>query len=324
MSVLILTRRDIAELMIPTDYFEAVEAAFRASKEGRATSPAPMHVDGIGGAFHAKGASLDNRYVALKLNGNFPGNPKRGLPTIQGAILLCDAENGSLLAITDSIEITIRRTAAASALAAAHLARKDATTLFISGCGEQGRAHVRALSEVRKIERVLAYDLDAERMRAFAADIHRSFGVPCEGAPLTRARGCEMVALCTSSPRAYFGREHVDPGAFVAAVGADSPSKNEVHPELMAAARVVADVVEQAAKMGDLRSAIAAGAMTADNVHSDLGDIVIGRRPARTSDDEIFIFDSTGTALQDVASAALAYERARKRNVGVETPLGAA
>src|SRR5688572_15261197 len=131
---LILTRADISALMTPADYLEAVKDAFRAAKEGRANAPGPMHLPASGGGFHAKGASYRGRraYAALKLNGNFPGNPARtGLPTIQGAILLCDAENGALLAVMDSIEITLRRTAAASALAARHLARPDSRTALI-------------------------------------------------------------------------------------------------------------------------------------------------------------------------------------------------
>src|SRR5690349_16808733 len=125
-DTLILSRSDIAALMRPADYLAAVETGFRALAEGRAQAPSPLAIPGQGGAFHAKGASLrlERPYAALKLNGNFPDNPSaRGLPTIQGAILLCDGETGAVLAILDSIEITLRRTAAATALAARHLAR---------------------------------------------------------------------------------------------------------------------------------------------------------------------------------------------------------
>lgn len=324
MSTLLLTRRDIAALMRPADYYEAVEAGFRASKEGRAVSPSPTHIDGDGGAFHAKGALLRaaKPYVALKLNGNFPRNPQRGLPTIQGAILLSDAENGALLAILDSIEITLRRTAAASAIATQHLAREDAMVLFLAGCGEQARAHVRALREVRSFEIAFAYDLDAEKARAFADEMREAHGIPFEAGDLSRARRTDVIVLTTSATRAYLDCEHVSPGAFIAAVGADSAGKSEVAPELMANVSVVTDVTEQCEKMGDLRVAIAAGAMAAGDVHADLGEIVTGQRPGRTRREEIFLFDSTGTALQDVASAVLAYERARERGAGLELALG--
>src|SRR5687767_3648639 len=128
-ATLVLSRRDIAQLMTQADWLEAVERGFRAGAEGRAEAPAPLHIRSALGGFHAKGASLSldepgRSFVALKLNGNFPGNPTlNGLPTVQGALILCDASNGALLAVMDSIEITLRRTAAASALAARLLAR---------------------------------------------------------------------------------------------------------------------------------------------------------------------------------------------------------
>ena len=161
--VLILSRGDIAALMTPADYLEAVEEGFRALHAGKAEVPPPWHVAGDGGGFHGKGASLrlDRQYVALKLNGNFPGNPvERDLPAIQGAILLCDGETGSPLAIMDSIEVTLRRTAAATALAARHLARPDSTTLLACGCGDQARAQVEALSEILPINRIITCDRD--------------------------------------------------------------------------------------------------------------------------------------------------------------------
>src|SRR6185436_10955274 len=135
---------------------------FRSYANGRASVPMPMHIPVENGGFHAKGALvvLDRAYVAVKVNGNFPGNPQRnGLPTIQGVVLLYDADDGSLLAVMDSIEITLQRTAAASALAARYLAREDANSIAICGCGEQGRAQLKALASVTSVRRVLAWDL---------------------------------------------------------------------------------------------------------------------------------------------------------------------
>lgn len=137
-GTLVLSRRDVAKLMDHAAWLKSVEIGFRAVAEGNAFAPPPMAIDGWGGAFHAKGTgmALGRRYVALKLNGNFPSNHEaRGLPTIQGAILLCDGETRSLLAIMDSIEVTLRRTAAATALVARYLARPESETILICGCG---------------------------------------------------------------------------------------------------------------------------------------------------------------------------------------------
>ncbi len=252
-------------------------------------------------------------YFAAKINANFPGNPDRhGLPTIQGMIGLFDTANGRALALLDSIEITTLRTAAASAVAARYLARADASTLAICGCGNQGRSHLRALLQVRKLRRVLAYDRDAARAQLFAREMAPESGIeitPTEDLA-DAVRNCDICVTCTPARGPFIGVLHLRPGQFFAAVGADSEGKQEFEPEVLRRAIVVADIVAQAANIGELQHAIAAGLMTAADVHADLGQIVAGKRPGRTSDDQIFIFDSTGTALQDVAAAAMVYERA--------------
>ena len=267
---------------------------------------------GESGGFHAKGATLrlDRLYAALKLNSNFPGNPP-ALPTIQGAILLCDGEGGTLLAVMDSIEVTIRRTAAATALAARYLARPDAEAVLVCGCGMQAMAQLEALAEVLPLRRCFAWDRDGLRAEALAREAERVLGLAAEpvGGIDAVAPACDVIVVCTTACEPFLMPDHVAPGCFVAAVGADSPAKNEVHPELMARARVVVDVLDQCLAMGDLRHAIRAGVMRAEDVHAGLGTLVIGDAVGRTSKDQVFVFDSTGTALQDVAAAAAIYER---------------
>ncbi|HMI41298.1 MAG TPA: ornithine cyclodeaminase family protein [Sphingomicrobium sp.] len=326
LPIRLLSQGDIAKLMRPSDYLEAVEAGFRAAKAGRADSPPPMHIHGQGGAFHAKGASYDNgrAYAALKLNGNFPGNPQtNGLPTIQGAILLADAANGSLLAILDSAEVTLQRTAAATALAAHHLARPDSSTVCLVGCGGQALPHLTALLGVLPLQRCLAFDLDPGKAGAFASEALEAFDIDCDvaGDLHQAALLADVIVTVTSARAPVLGVEEVKPGTFIAAVGTDSPDKNEIAPALMAASIVVVDVLDQCLAMGDLRHAIAAGAMTEAEVHADLGDVVVGKARGRDRDDQTIVFDSTGTALEDVASAALIYERAVEAGAGTEIML---
>ena len=316
-ETLILSGGEVARLMRPADWLAAVETGFRAAAEGKAEAPPPMTLAGAGGAFHAKGASLalGRRYAALKLNGNFPGNPEaNGLPTIQGAILLCDGETGSLLAVIDSIEVTLRRTAAATALAARYLARPDSATILICGCGAQGRAQLTALRDILPLRRAYAWDRDEGAGRAFAEEMGESGLIV---APVREMAPADVIVTCTTSRTAFLGASVAKPGAFVAAVGADSPDKSEIEPALMARALIVADVTEQCAAMGDLRHALAAG-MARSQVHGELADLVAGRKPGRTRDDQITLFDSTGTALQDVAAAAFIFERAHSL-AGVRT-----
>ena len=316
---IILTRSEVAALMSPADYLDAVEQGFRAVHDGEAQVPPPWHIDGNGGGFHGKGASLrlDRLYIALKLNGNFPGNPQRnGLPTIQGAILLCDGENGSPLAIMDSIEVTLRRTAAATALAARFLARPDSSSILICGCGDQAAAQLDALREILPLDRVLAFDRDPARASRLVG------AIPVDNLA-DAALASDVIVTCTTATEPFLGTDMVRPGTFVAAVGADAPHKSEISPELMATARVVADSVAQCSVMGDLHHALAAGTMRIEDVHAELAKLVAGTKSARTDDAQITLFDSTGLAVQDVASAVLIYQRAIAANAGRQVVLGA-
>jgi alanine dehydrogenase len=293
----ILKADEVLQVLSIDDCIDAVERVFRDG--GEAASLALGH-------FHAKTAIVGSRYAA-KINANFPSNPERfGLPTIQGLVVLADAERGTPLAVLDSMEITILRTAAASAVAARHLARRDARTLAIVGCGAQARAHVEAISRVRPIERVFAVDRDPSRAAAIGDVRDLDDAV----------READIIVTTTPSTTPFLELRHLRPGMFIAAVGADNPRKSELTPELMAASKVVVDVEEQAATMGDLHHALDAGVMSRADVFGDLATVVRGR--GRTSDDEIFVFDSTGTALEDVAAAAIAYERAVERGIGIE------
>jgi len=311
----ILTAADVAALLTIDDCIAAVERAFRDFGEGRIAPPQTLGVHGERGTFHIKAAVAD--VFAAKINANFPDNPRQhGLPTIQGLIVVMDVNSGTPLGILDSTLITTLRTAAATAVAAKHLARESSRTMTIIGCGIQGHAHAEALLRVRPITKVFAFDADPAAAARFAQSL---------GIEVVRAASIEnaiaesdIVITCTTSRSPILGIEHSHPGLFIGAVGADNPEKNELAPALLAQSRVVPDILNQAATMGDLHHAIAAGAMTRDDIHGQLADILCGYVPARHNDDEVFIFDSTGTALQDVATASIALTRAIQKNVGIE------
>ena len=301
---LLISRRELASLMDLDAYYGAAESAFRAHAEGRAAVPMPLHIVVEGGGFHAKGAYIDAgtdaRFAAVKVNSNFPGNPSRGLATIQGAVLLYDATDGRLLAILDSMEITSKRTAAAGAVAAKHLARRGSSTIGICGCGEQGRAQLAAIARVLRIQRAWAWDADPTRAERFAGEMSRALRLAVTAT--REIAGADVIVTATSASEPFL--RAVAPGTFIAAIGADNPHKSEIHPELMAAAKVVTDLTSQALAMGDLHHAPGVA------VHAELGEILAGRKPGRESDAEIIVFDSTGVAIQDVAAAACAYQRA--------------
>ena len=326
-ATLALRRDDIRALMKPADYLRAVEGGFRALHDRTAISPAPLSLEMSRGSFHAKAAAitLDRSYAAIKWNGNFPENrEQRHLPTIQGAILLCDGESGTLLAIMDSAEVTLRRTAAASALAAQFLARPGSATILICGCGEQGGAHLEALRSALPLRKGFCWDSDAERARAFA-ELAASQGFPMTRVEDVReaASASDVIVTCTTATHAFLTADAVKTGSFIAAVGADNPHKSEIEPALLAAACVVVDSRDQCAAMGDLHHAIETGQMNSADVHAELAEVVTGEKPGRTNDQQITLFDSTGVAVQDVASAALIYERAVASGAGTRLLLAA-
>lgn len=314
---LILTRSELQDVLAPLDCLAAVEEAFRAFGEGRTAAPKSLGLHAEAGTFHVKAASAG--VFAAKINANFPGNPRRhALPTIQGVIVVMDIERGTPLAILDSALITTLRTAAATAIAAKCLSLADAATITVIGCGAQGRASLDALRLVRPVRKVWAYDADEAAASRFAKELDAQAVTSLDAA----VAASDIVVTCTTARAPILDRQHLHPGLFIAAVGADNPEKQELAPAVLRDSRVVVDLLEQAAAMGDLHHALEAGVITRDDVHGELADVICGRVRGRERDDEVFVFDSTGTALQDVAVASLAYRRAMERGAGIEIAFG--
>lgn len=314
-GTLVLTRSEVAALLGIEECIAAVEQAFRLHAEGRTLPPGVLGIHARTGGFHIKAGLLDlNRsYFAAKTNANFPENAKRfGLPLIQGVIVVCDAENGYPLAVMDSMEITIIRTGAATAVAAKYLARPDSSVATICGCGNQGRISLRAMTKVLPLEQVYAFDKEPMLADSFANELSKEMGIDVKATNDLgwAARQSDVCVTCTPSKEFFLNREYVRPGTFVAGVGADNEEKQELDPRLLQSSKVVVDLLEQCATIGDLHHALEQGLLTRAEVHAELGEVIAGKKPGRTSADEIIVFDSTGTALQDVASAAIVYERA--------------
>ena len=233
-DTLLLSRHDVRRLMSMDECIDAVENAFRDHALGRSIPPGILGSHVPGGGFHVKTAGLatDRQSVFVaKVNANFPGNPSRfGLPTIQGVIVMYDAIDGRPLAILDSIEITSVRTAAASGVAARHLAREDAATATVCGCGEQGRSQIRALTRVRPIKHVLAFDTDFAKAERYAQELSDELDVDFTpvGELGIKTHRSDIWVTCTTSRRWFVGREHVAPGSLLLAVGADNEEKQEI------------------------------------------------------------------------------------------------
>jgi ornithine cyclodeaminase/alanine dehydrogenase len=320
-GTLLLTGREVAALLSIEECMAAVEHAFKLYGEGKTPAPGILGVHARDGGFHIKAGllDLDRSYFAAKCNANFPENGKRfGLPTIQGVVVLCDGESGYPLALMDSIEITIQRTGAATGVAARHLAKPDSRTIMIFGCGNQGRASLRALTRVLPIKKAWVYDRDQNRARHFATELAAELQIQVEAVEhfQTAVSKSDVCVTCTPSKVPFLRSDFIAPGTFIAAVGADNPEKQELEPTILSRNKVVTDLLEQCATIGELHHAIDARLMTREDVHCELGEVIAGTRTGRTSNDEIIIFDSTGMALQDVVTAAAVYEKAVAEGVG--------
>jgi alanine dehydrogenase len=310
-QVALFNAQDITSLLDMPVCVDRVEDAFRRLGEGTAPSPGVLSFDGGGGHFHIKAGLSGAGHFVTKVNGNYPGNPAIGLPTIQGLVMLCDAGDGRPLAVLDSAELTARRTGAATGVAVKHLAIEKPLVVTLCGCGRQAASQLAAVAAVRPIERVDVCDIDDDRAARFARQ--QSHDIPVAAFPLSRlreyTRSSDVVITCTPSRRALLRRDDVRNGCLVAAVGADNPQKQEIDPALMAHSKVITDLTGQCAVMGDLQHAIAARLMTKEGVYAELGEVVAGVKPGRADAEEIIVFDSTGFGLLDAVTAALVYER---------------
>jgi alanine dehydrogenase len=286
----------------------AVEKAFRELGAKEVPAPGVLSLHAPTGAFHIK-AALSGDYFVTKVNANYPGNPSRGLPTIQGVVALFESGNGRLLAIMDSAELTARRTGAATGVAVKYLASRGPLKVMLIGCGRQARSQLESVAAVRSIERVFLCDVNESAAQTLATDIGAQMQTEVVTVRDLHAfsRQSDVVITCTPSHDAFLHATSVRAGCLVAAVGADNPHKQELSPELLAKSTVVADVLEQCVVMGDLHHAIEAGVMTAQDVYGELGEIVCGQKPGRVAESDVIVFDSTGFALQDVAAAVLVY-----------------
>jgi alanine dehydrogenase len=320
-GTLLLRRSDIEGLLGPHDCMAAVENVFRLQGQGKIPAPGILGVKAPGGGVHVKAGLLpgDRNYLVAKLNANFPGNNAQfGMPTIQGVVVVFDAKNGFPLAILDSIDITLKRTAAASAVAAKYLARKDSSVATICGCGQQSRAQLRAALLVLPLTKIYAFDVNERAGIKFSKELSRELKIDIE---LVRdlasaIQKSDVCITCTTGTEFFVRKGDVRPGTFVAAVGADAEHKQEIDPDLIASAKVVADSLEQSCTIGDVRHAIAHGLMRKEDVYAELCEIVAGQKIGRVTDEEIIIFDSTGVAIEDAVASTAVYERALANGMG--------
>ncbi|HWE06556.1 MAG TPA: ornithine cyclodeaminase family protein [Rhizomicrobium sp.] len=314
-----LTESDVRALLSLPELIEATERALAAFSAHQIDQPVRTAIEIRDRTFFASMPALDGGHGILgaKLVTVYPDNAARGLHTHLAVISLFDADTGELAAIMDGRYITELRTAAASAVSVRHLARRDASTLAILGSGVQARSHLAALPLVRNFREIRAWSPTPARLAEFARG-------PVQPAPTAEAavRGADVILLATSSIKPAIVSEWVDAGAHVIAIGACRPSQREIDPQLVARAALFTDSRAAILKeSGDVIQSIREGLFAEDHVLAELGEVVNGSKPGRTSDRQITLFKSLGLAIEDLTAADLVYRRARESGRGLEVSL---
>lgn len=317
-TITLLSETDLRSLVtLDTETIDCVERAFRALATEAVAMPPVLRLDipENNGEVDVKTAYLPSfDSFAIKVSPGFFDNPKLGLPSLSGMMMLLSARTGQLEALLlDNGYLTSIRTAAAGAVAARWLARSDARRVAILGAGEQARLQLQALALVRPINHATVWAQRPEQAARLAVEMSGRLGIDIETtADIERAvADADIVVTTTPSREPLLHARHLRPGMHVTAMGSDAEHKNEIAPDAIAAAtRYVCDRLAQVRVLGELHHAIAAGAVAADAVMPELGQVIAGQVEGRRSDDDVTICDLTGTGAQDTAIAQLAFGRA--------------
>ena len=313
MEILVLSKKDLEQVLTMKDTIDTVQEAFKGLATGESIIPALVLMDAPkhNGAWGIKAGVLNNQdVIGLKLSCSYFDNPKKyGLPSIMGVVVVSDLKNGVPLALMDGLQITAFRTGAVAGVAARYLARKDSEVAAILGAGAQGRTQLLALNEVLKLRDVRVYDIVPELRDKYAKEMSAKLGLNVHSVAnaAEALKGADVVSTATPSREPYVRTEWIQPGTHITTVGSDEGSKQELDSSAYSRAKVVVDKRDVALNKKYLKPEL---------IHAELGEIIAGMKPGRTNADEITIMDSTGLGIQDVAAGLVAYRLAKEKGVG--------
>ncbi|MBY5571001.1 ectoine utilization protein EutC [Rhizobium leguminosarum] len=322
--MIILTEAELRKVIaLDRDAVTCIEEAFAALATKAVAMPPILRLDipEYRGEVDVKTAYVPGiEGFAIKISPGFFDNPKIGLPSTNGMMVLLSSRTGLVQALLlDNGYLTDVRTAAAGAVAAKHMSRENASVATIFGAGMQARLQLEALTLVRPIREARIWARDAAKAEAVATELAAKLGFPVTATPDARGAvtGADLIVTTTPSEIPIIEAGWLEPGQHLTAMGSDAEHKNEIDPAAIAAADLyVADSLKQTRRLGELHHAIDAGLVAGDAVFAELGQIVAGRTPGRTRNDQITIADLTGAGIQDTAIATLAFARAGAANAG--------
>lgn len=324
--MLILNADEIRKVLPMKAAIEAMKRAYASLSDGKAEVPlrsrlpVPPH-DGLTLFMPAFVNDKKSQALAVKVVSIFPHNSQRNLPLIFATVLVLEADTGKPVALLEGSSLTAIRTGAGSGLAIDLLARPESRVVAIFGAGAQGRTQLEAACTVRKIEQAWVYDLDHKRAETFVSDLAGVGVIPRDvriAATSEEAiHGADIICTATTSMSPVFDGTKLKPGVHISAIGSYTPEMQEIPSETVRCAHIVVDLLSATlAETGDLVIPIRSGLIKAEDINTELGEIILGRKPGRKSPDEITLFKSVGIAAQDAMAAQAALEYAQKLGLG--------
>ena len=323
METLLLNKDEVGNLIDRDAILAAVEDGYRSFNSGLVVQPdfMALTIPGTHLGMDVKGGlDTGSGFMTLKTSsGGYDDNPKLGLPIGMNTVLLFETRTSALKCIMDGTWITGCRTGAAGAISVKYLARADAQVLCVIGAGKQARMQLLAIMRVRRLAEVRVWDALAQYLDTYVQEMTAETGLKIRKCPTAEeaVRGADIVVTTTrgrSGP--IVKREWVQPGTHIAAIGADMPDKQELHADVYAGAKVVCDSIDLCVTSGETRNAVKAGIIQPENIHAEIGEIVLGRKLGRGNPDEVTIFDTVGMAIQDVVTAGILYKGALEKGLG--------
>lgn len=311
----VLQRNEIEHALAGIDLLPLIEAGFAAFSEGRCNIPPVGELMMEKGEVHIKyGCITGDRFYVVKIASGFYANPALGLASNNGLMLVFDQATGALeTVLLDEGMLTDQRTAAAGAVAAKYLAPRHIERIGVIGTGVQARMQVQHLMPIITCRELVAFGRTPERLSAYRRDMEAlGFNVQTTDDPAVVGARCQLIVTTTPSTAPLLRAEHIQPGTHINAFGSDTAHKQELATDILArASRIVVDSLAQCRLRGEVHQALKAGVITEARVE-EIGELILGRRPARSADDAITVFDSTGLAVQDVQIATAVAQAAAK------------
>lgn len=321
-QIIWLNRNEVESLLDMKGTLKVVEEAFRQHGLSKVQMPPKLYLyfKNHNGDLRTMPGYLEEQDITgVKIVNVHPDNPKIGLPTVMALVILNSTETGAPLAIMDGTYLTDMRTGAAGGIAVKYLARKNAKTVGFVGTGNQARSQLMAINEIIDIHEIKATSTSEKQTLAFKDDMELK--IECEITPEKTIRevcDCDILVTTTPSREPIVMNEWICEGTHINAIGADAPGKEELDPLILERAKVVVDDIGQASHSGEVNVPISKGLLSVKDIFGELGEVITGKKKARTNDSDITVFDSTGLAIQDIAAADMVYRKALAGKVGIK------